>query len=352
MAKTFPAYTDHSWGRPGAQAIKDSGYLGVMRYTGDPANGKNLGRAEMDEYHRLGLLVGHIWETTANRVLSGFPGGAEDGPKANWWLDQLGVPDDVTIVGTCVDFAASPEQIRGPIRDYAIGFSRNSKRRQIPYGNDVALNILCSETDLFPCGWQTVAWSGGRLSRYACMLQQAGYVLNNTSDHNSIINLADAQSLGWNPNNQAVVHPPTKPPEDEEMLTIWWCAPNDSWLENVAAPFLRTQGETIDTTKEQGFIVEGRQCRYIGVHAYPGHEGWDDRTTAQRAVLAYMGFPNGEREAHGIKSDLWAGVTLNGSTDPQTHAPANVTIDKTDMGAVIDEIVQRTAKATVAEIAS
>jgi glycoside hydrolase-like protein len=227
---TFPAFTDHSWGRPGAQAIKGAGYLGVMRYLGDPSNGRNLGKPEMDSYHRVGLLVGFIWEGAANRVLSGFSGGAQDGPAANDWADKLGVPNNVPIIGTTVDFQASVDQLRGPIADYAKGFSRNSKRPQLPYGSDTTLNVLCGELGLFPCGWQTRAWSAGRVSRFACMIQEVGYVLGDTSDHNSILMLDEATKLGWNPN---IVTP--KPQEDEDVKAqILWTKADSQWARDVA----------------------------------------------------------------------------------------------------------------------
>lgn len=347
MSGTFPAYSDHSWGRPGAQAIKDAGYLGVMRYLGDPSNGRNLGQAEMDSYHDVGLLVGYIWESGASRVLDGYNAGRDDANSANYWMDQLGVPSDVPVIGTTVDFDANADQLRGPIADYARGFEDASKRPQQPYGSDRTLDILCGELGLFPCGWQTRAWSGGRVSKYACMMQEVGYVLGDTSDHNSILNLEQAQDLGWNP---TIAPEQPKPQEDEPMLTIWWSEPNDPWVRDIAAPFLlKMQGETIDPAHAQGFRVEGPVCKYIGVHAYEGHEGWDARTTAVRGILAMMGFPNGEREAGGIKWDLWQSLCLMAHTT-EASVTVNVDGDATDIEAVVDEIVKRTSEATINEL--
>lgn len=353
MAHTFPAATDHSWGRPGAEAIKRAGYVGVMRYLGDPVNGKNLGISELQTYHDAGLLVGFCWETVKDRVLSGFNGGSADGPRANYWADQLGVPLSVPIVGATVDFEASGDELRGPITDYAIGFSRNSKRQCLPYGNDAALDVLCGEKRLAPCGWQTVAWSHGRVSKYACMLQQAGYVLADTSDHNNILMPAEFLRMTWNP-NITTTRPQPKPKEDDEMLTIWWCERNDPWLVQVAIPFLQEQqGEVLDPNHEHGFRVEGPTYKYIGRHAEPGHEGWDPRTLAVRAQLALMGFPNLEREAHGIKSDLWTATgTLQPHTLPGALLATSVELKGTDFDAIVQRIADASAKATIEEITS
>lgn len=299
MVMTFPAYTDHSWGRPGAQAIVDGGYLGVMRYLGDPGNGRNISKYEMDSYHDAGLLVGFIWEGAANRVLDGANAGHNDATQANYWLDQLGVPHSVPVIGTTVDFEANVDQLRGPVADYARAFTQSSQHPQYPYGSNRTLDVLCGELKLFPCGWQTRAWSYGHVSRYACMLQEVGYVLANTSDHNSILNLDDATRLGWNPN---VISP--KPPpktQEDEMLTIYWSKIGCTWVKDVAG---------LNNTISQGFAVEGRLCTYIGERAREGHEGWDARTTAVRGNLALLGFPNGEREAGEVDNDVWEGLCL------------------------------------------
>jgi hypothetical protein len=247
MAKLFPAYSDHSWGRPGAQAIKDAGYLGVMRYLGDPANGRNISKPELDSYHAIGLRVGLVWESAANHVLTGFTGGTADGPDANYWADQIGVPEDHLIIGTTVDFDATLDQLRGPIADYAKGFSRNSKRPQQPYGSYTTLETLCGELNLFPCGWQTAGWSGSgsgsggsylcgdgsyrRVSRYACMFQDIGYVLNDTSDHNGILLLPESLRLGWLPGSPVVS--PRKKVKPMKTFIYTSSKNNREWLEKV-----------------------------------------------------------------------------------------------------------------------
>lgn len=232
MPKTFPAVTDHSWGRPPPQAIKDAGYIGLGRYLGYDVNGRDISKQELLGYLNVGLRVFFIVQGGKNTVLGGWAKGAEHGRMANERLRDLGVPPgSVKIVSTVVDYDAPGSDVRGPIAEYAKGFNSTSLYEHIPYGSDKTLNILCGELGLFPCGWQTCAWSGGRTSAYACMTQEIGYVLGDTSDHNNIINMEDVDIL---------LHPATPAPEPEEeeempaVIHLWTSSKNNrEWLESI-----------------------------------------------------------------------------------------------------------------------
>lgn len=231
MARLFPAVTDHSWGRPGAHAIRDAGYLGVMRYVGDPKNGKFISEEEMKEYHDAGLFVGFVNEGDARDVLDSPDKARERARITNSWMDKFGVPDNIHIMGVVVDFDATVQQTRGPIADYARAYKEASKRPVLPYGSYVVLETLCGELGIFPCGWQTCGWSGfgkgsggsypcsdgtnRRLSIYACMFQDVNYVLNDTSDHNGILMPDFVRKVLWNPD---VKETPTQE-EVKEMAT-------------------------------------------------------------------------------------------------------------------------------------
>jgi hypothetical protein len=127
-------------------------------------------------------------------------------------------------------------------------------------------------------------------------------------DHNSV--LMAPVTWAWHPNAGA----PTEaapPKEDDEMLTIYWSQPGSTWVADVAR---------LDGTISQGFAVEGRFARYIGERARPGHEGWDDRTTAVRNILAFQGFPDGQREADAPDS-LLRTLCLLPDAIPATSGP-------------------------------
>lgn len=218
MANNFPAVSDHSWARPSPNLIKGSGYLGVMRYIG-PNNGpgqRDLSLAEMRTYHEVGLKVGFIVEGDAASVRQGAAKGRQFGEMANDQLSRLGVARDVRIISTAVDYDAQRADLLGPIADYHRAFNDVCAWAGDPYGNDRALNVLVGELGLSPCGWQTRAWSGGRVSPHACMMQEVGYVLANTSDHNSIYRLDDVERLVWHPDD-IPGSTPVPPEEDEDM---------------------------------------------------------------------------------------------------------------------------------------
>lgn len=231
MAHTFPAVIDLSWGRPPPQDIVDEGYTGVGRYLGYDygPGGRDISKEEMQSYLDKGLQVFFIVESGNNSVRQGWAKGVEQANMANDRLHTLGVPTNTRIVGTAVDYAASLDDLRGPIAEYAKGFNSVSDYSHIPYGNDRALDILCGELKMYDCGWQTRAWSGGRVSKYACMMQEVGYVLNNTSDHNSIYSMEDVNKL-----LHPVVIKPAQEEDDMPAKRLYFTNTKDSeWVTSV-----------------------------------------------------------------------------------------------------------------------
>lgn len=197
MGMTYPAAVDYSYGRPGAGAIAGNGYVGAMRYLG--SDGRCIGHAERDELLGAGLGIGLIWETSAQRPLAGWQAGADDAHSANGYADQLGAPN--VPIFYAVDFQPTPDQLYTSIADYFRGAQSVHGRPVRAYGCASVMQCLCGDLGLMPHSWQCAAWSypgsapgkpisdGGYslvLSPYASMLQNIGYVLGDTSDHNSL----------------------------------------------------------------------------------------------------------------------------------------------------------------------
>lgn len=235
MPFNFPAVSDHSWARPSPAFIKASGYLGVMRYIGQnygPGQ-RDLSLAEMQSYHAEGLKVGFICEGDAHTVRGGEQAGRQMARMANDRLAALGVPRTIQVVSTAVDYQAPRGDLLGPIADFHRGFEDECAWNGVPYGNDEALNVLVGEMHLAPCGWQTRAWSGGRTSVHACMMQEVGYVLANTSDHNSIYQLDETERLVWHPDEKPGTEPTPEPEEDTDMARTYLLTStrgNQKWL--------------------------------------------------------------------------------------------------------------------------
>ena len=258
MAKTFPAAADYSWSRPDPAYIALSGYIGVGRYIGyDTVNTpRDITKAEMDSLHNAGLKVFFIVQGDSNTVRAGWDKGVQHAEMANDILgSQLRVPENVWIVSTVVDYQASHADLVGGIADYARGFQSRCRWKHIPYGPDYALDTLCGELHLFSCGWQTRAWSGTRVSKYACMTQEVGYVLGESSDHNNIINLDDAEKLLWHPSEDA--HPiVSKDPDMPITMILTSSRANRAWLteRKDERPSI---GEVAGLTNEAGEPIDG-----------------------------------------------------------------------------------------------
>lgn len=110
---------DHSSRLPDAagfaRAAKAAGYAAVLRYLPLPPGALasdvvgRLTSFEVVAYHAAGLGVGVVWETTAERALSGQAGGLVDGPAARAAANALGFPADHVIFGA-VDFDPTVDQ--------------------------------------------------------------------------------------------------------------------------------------------------------------------------------------------------------------------------------------------------
>jgi hypothetical protein len=253
--KTFPAVSDHSWARPPAEFIRNSGYIGVGRYLGYDTNGRDIGLNELESYWRANVKVFFIVQGDNNTVNRGWEQGVRHAQMANERLAALRIPEHVVIISTVVDYDAPLTDLRNGIAQYARGFANACRWRHIPYGSDKTLDVLCGELGLFPCGWQTRAWSGGRTSRFACMTQEVGYVLGNTSDHNNVLNMDDVERLLWHPDENVPAPPDPTPEEDDEVGTTYVVTSgshNQKWLTKKDRTTGLSPGEIAGLTNADG----------------------------------------------------------------------------------------------------
>lgn len=162
---------DYAWSGPTAQQIKQWGYSGVQRYISHDSS-KDLSPAERDALRALDLTIGLVFESTAGEALNGFIAGHDDAAFANGVADSLGYPKDCTL-WYAVDFDATAGQVQA----YFTGIGSIAGRPYAPYGG---FNVI--EYVMYPAlGWQTVAWSGGKVSKRAGLLQNHfanGYDIN------------------------------------------------------------------------------------------------------------------------------------------------------------------------------
>jgi uncharacterized coiled-coil protein SlyX len=119
------AWLDFSGRPPGAAAIKARGYAGVLRYIGLGNEGKQIHRAEYEDYIRNGLgvlLVAELGTGDAWDALDDYATGRARAMIALEDARREGVPDSVGIACAADAHASSAAQIRDAVQ-YAAGFA-------------------------------------------------------------------------------------------------------------------------------------------------------------------------------------------------------------------------------------
>lgn len=208
---------DYSWEVPTAEQIKSVGYTFAMRYLSwEPS--KNLKPLELLALHSLGLGVGLVWESTANRALSGAAGGAVDGAAAGAQARALNVPASVPLFWAFDDDDRGYYNPMPTLRAYGNAFAHASGHFAFPYGSSRVI-------DYFGAGWQTEAWSGSYVSPHAYLYQRAGGARIPGTDENVLFN---SYAL-WLPQSKPPV--PTTPalPPDWDQAAV------DAYLRALAA---------------------------------------------------------------------------------------------------------------------
>lgn len=165
---------DHATSPPGAAAIRAAGYVGSVRYLRrrSPWWGTPLTTAEVDDYRVHGLGLALVYQDNdKGRVLQGFAAGAED---ARWALAEamaVGVA-----LPRCIYFAAdrdliSPAEIAAVLAYLDGAASVLGRDRVGIYGEADLIDAAVPAHATF--GWQPIAWSRGRVSVHARILQLA-----------------------------------------------------------------------------------------------------------------------------------------------------------------------------------
>lgn len=164
MADTL--LVDFAWSKPTAAAMKAAGYSGVLGYIShDP--GKDLTAAQAKAYRKAGHLVGFVFESTADRAKGGKAAGVQDCAFAEAEAAKRGYPEGCVIF-YAVDFDADPKQVRGYFQGIKATHARYGWG---PYGS---ARVVDGVAGMKPAAsWQTVAWSGGKVSPHADILQRA-----------------------------------------------------------------------------------------------------------------------------------------------------------------------------------
>ena len=150
---------DYAWARPSLSDLRASGYTFAARYLSYDTSGKNLSHAEADSLIANGLDVVVVWETAADRALSGYAGGVSDAQAAAAQAAGDGMPGSRPIY-FAIDFDAAESQ-QATLNSYFDGVASVLGRdRTGAYGGYYPITRLF-DAGKIAYGWQTYAWSGG-----------------------------------------------------------------------------------------------------------------------------------------------------------------------------------------------
>jgi hypothetical protein len=170
---------DYSSGYPAPGAIKAAGYAGVVRYVGTPGRGKNLTRAEAQAMRAAGIPIALVYEASAGWMFGGKAAGVAAAKAV--LADPALVSSDTYVAPQirCVYFADDEDTVTSAqFAAVAVcldgAASVLGRARTGVYGEADVIDAALPGHAAW--GWQTRAWSGGRVSGKAALLQQTGYV--------------------------------------------------------------------------------------------------------------------------------------------------------------------------------
>lgn len=166
---------DYSSGFPAPAVIRSSGYVGVVRYVGTPGRAKNLTRAEAEAMLAAGVPVGLVYEDTAGWMLGGESAGITAATQALADAERCGVGVRCVYLAADVD-VTSPTQM-AVVQRCLDGAAAVLGRARVGVYGEADVIDACLGAGHAAWGWQTRAWSGGRVSALAHLLQQLGSVL-------------------------------------------------------------------------------------------------------------------------------------------------------------------------------
>lgn len=165
---------DFGWGHVSAATLTAHGYTLVCRYLSHDSS-KNLRPAEVSDFRGAGVDIVTVWESGSGRAKAGFDAGLQDGHDAVTQAQALGQPAG-TAIYAAVDY--DPAGNLSPVLAYFHGFGQpvGAAGFQVGcYGSaDVIDAVVAAGKAAF--GWQTLAWSRGRVSAHAA-LYQAGHTV-------------------------------------------------------------------------------------------------------------------------------------------------------------------------------
>jgi hypothetical protein len=165
---------DYSGGFPAPAAIRSGGYVGVVRYIGTPGNPKNLTRTEAQAMLSAGIAVGLVYERTAGWMLAGADAGVRAAREALADAEHCGVGVRCVYLACDQDITTSGQM--SAVEQCLDGAAQVLGRERVGVYGEADVIDACLGKEHATWGWQTRAWSRGRVSDRAHLLQLIGAV--------------------------------------------------------------------------------------------------------------------------------------------------------------------------------
>jgi glycoside hydrolase-like protein len=151
---------DYAWGGPpGIPALRNASVQFVCRYLSHSPS-KNLTASEARTLSDAGIWIVVVWETTANRALSGYSGGAADAQDALSQAEACGMPAGRPIY-FAVDWDAGAGQ-QTAINAYLDGAASVLGPERVGIYGGYGPVERALDGGHAAWAWQTYAWSGGQ----------------------------------------------------------------------------------------------------------------------------------------------------------------------------------------------
>lgn len=208
---------DYAWARPSPAVMWRLGKRFVSRYLAYLPNGKVLSRSELVALHSQGFGVMLNWEQSSGDMLKGRATGVAHAQEALRQANALGAPSSVPIYFSCdVDTNVIS---RTAVADYLDGCASVLGRQRVGvYGEVDVIDGLVPNHAAW--GWQTYAWSNGRMSPKAHVYQYKNGVRIDGQDCDLNRSLTPYFGAWW-PNTAEVTDVIT--PQDAEAIAhaVW-----------------------------------------------------------------------------------------------------------------------------------
>lgn len=194
---------DYSSGRPDLKKVKALGYGCVIRYLFAP--GKGITKVEATAIRAAGLGLVVVYEQYAGRAKEGMAAGVTDGKIALAFARAIDFPENRPIY-FAVDFQPTTAQMPVIVLYLRGVASVIGSNRVGVYGSFAVVEhcfALCAASFF----WQTYAWSSGKVSPHAHLLQY----LNGQTVAGASVDLNESKQLDFGAWEPVTVKPAIKP---------------------------------------------------------------------------------------------------------------------------------------------